>query len=61
MVNDILRSYLDIFNSFEFLAMRANPTIANFFANFSSTADEDLIEAVRRMSEQDAHRIKNAD
>ena len=59
LVNDILRDFMDVFNSRDFVRMQShysdfnpNDFMSNYNQNFAS---DDLFEIIRRVSEQDAH------
>lgn len=58
LVNGLLRNFMQVFSGQEFLRMQMqynefNPN--NFMHNFQSNfASDDLFEAIRRMSEQEA-------
>ena len=58
MVNDLLRSFMDIFTGHEFLRMRTQYSDFNpndFMQNFNQSFESDaLFEIVRRMSEMEA-------
>ena len=60
IVNDLLRSFMDIFTGHEFMRMRHQYSDINpndFMSNFQQSFDSDaLFEIVRRMSEAEASR-----
>ena len=58
LVNDILRDFMDVFNSRDFVRMQShysdfnpNDFMSNYNQNFAS---DDLFEMIRRVSEQEA-------
>ena len=58
LVNDILRDFMDVFNSRDFVRMQSNYSDFNpndFMSNYNQNfASDDLFEMIRRVSEQEA-------
>lgn len=62
LVNDILRDFMDVFNSRDFVRMQSHYSDFspdNFMNNFNQNfASDDLFEMIRRVSEQEAQQRK---
>ena len=58
LVNDILRDFMDVFNSRDFVRMQSHYSDFspdNFMNNYNQNfASDDLFEMIRRVSEQEA-------